>query len=86
MVVKELDFGLIMVSHVNDLVQTRGSRYISKVCDIRIDAVRDLLSDNPIVNNTTYLSISKNRFCGKTGPAGQLHFNHSTYSFEDASP
>jgi hypothetical protein len=30
MVVKELDFGLIMVSHVNDLGQTRGSRFITR--------------------------------------------------------
>ena len=38
MMVKELNYALIIVSHVNDFGQTRGSRYISKISDIRIDA------------------------------------------------
>ena len=42
MMVKELGLALIMVSHVNDLGQTRGSRLISKVSDIRIDLDRNL--------------------------------------------
>jgi hypothetical protein len=28
---QELDFGLIMVSHVNDFGQTRGSRMIARI-------------------------------------------------------
>jgi twinkle protein len=83
MMVKELDFGLIIVSHVNDVGQTRGSRYISKIADIRIDATRDLLSADPVIRNTTQLVISKNRFCGKTGPAGVLVFDLATYSYRE---
>lgn len=79
MMVKELNFALIMVSHVNDSGQTRGSRYISKVADLRIDCVRDLLSSDPVVRNTTKLMVSKNRFSGKTGPAGKLIFDPDTY-------
>lgn len=83
MMVKELNFALIMVSHVNDNGQTRGSRYISKVADIRIDMRRDL--ENPDVEERmkTYLTISKNRFCGRTGPSGILTWDPETYSLKE---
>ena len=81
MMVKELDFALIMVSHVNDEGKTRGSRYISKVCDIRIDAVRDLGNSDTTARNTTTLTISKNRFSGKTGVAAKLLFDPETYTY-----
>jgi twinkle protein len=84
MMVKELDFALIMVAHVNDEGLTRGSRYISKIADIRIDAVRDLTSDDPVKRNTTRLTISKNRFSGRTGVAGELLFDPLTYTFGES--
>jgi twinkle protein len=74
MMVKELDFSLILVSHVNDLGQTRGSRYISKVADIRIDAERDLTTGSSII----HLKVSKNRFSGKTGDAGAYTYDSYT--------
>lgn len=78
MMVKELDFALIIVSHVNDMGQTRGSRYISKVADIRIDMDRDIASGSNIVN----LKISKpSRFSGKSGPAGSYEFNPQTRQY-----
>jgi len=83
MMVKELDFGLVMVSHVNDLGQTRGSRYISKIADIRIDATRDTVSSDAIERNTTSLIVSKNRFSGRTGPACKLLFDPKTFTFEE---
>lgn len=83
MLVKELNFILIIVSHVNDFGQTRGSRYISKVADIRIDLSRDLNSIDDLIRNTTMVTISKNRFCGKTGPAGKLLFDAKTYTYSE---
>lgn len=83
MMVKELDFALILVSHVNDDGLTRGSRNISKVADIRINLNRDILSSDPVVRRTTNVSVSKNRFCGRTGPAGQLLFDPSTYTLKE---
>lgn len=77
MMVKELDFALILASHVNDLGQTRGSRYISKVADIRIDLVRDVVSNSSIVD----LTVSKNRFSGKTGSAGSYVFDAFTRKY-----
>jgi twinkle protein len=83
--VKDLNFGLIIVSHVNDAGQTRGSRYIGKVFDIRIDATRDLLADDPVVRNTTHLKIAKNRYSGGTGPADILVFDRNKYMYQVAN-
>src|SRR5690348_2133228 len=85
MMVKELDFALIMVSHVNDEGRTRGSRYISKIADIRIDATRDTTNPDPVQRNTTELMVSKNRFSGRTGPACKLLFDPQTYTYSEAS-
>lgn len=83
MMVEAMDFTLFLISHVNDEGKTRGSRNISKVADLRIDLHRDLTADSDLVRNTTQLTVSKNRFAGKTGPAGQLFFNQDTYVLEE---
>ena len=83
MMVKELDFALIMVSHVNDNGQTRGSRYPTKVADITISAHRDMQSPDPVERSTIHLRVVYNRFAGTTGPAGKVIFNRDTYSFKE---
>lgn len=85
MMVKELNFALIFVSHVNDEGKTRGSRYISKIADIRIDATRDTAHPDPVIRNTTRLVVSKNRFSGKTGPACSLLFDPATFTFKEVA-
>ncbi len=80
---QELDFGLIMVSHVNDDGQTRGSRMIGKNCHIRIDLQRDTKATDDRSRLTTYLTISKNRPTSKSGPAGQLLFNPVTHTLSE---
>jgi twinkle protein len=83
MMVEELDFTLFLISHVNDAGQTRGSRNIGKVADLRIDLHRDLTADNEMQRNTTNLVVSKNRYVGKTGPAGRLWFNADTFTLNE---
>lgn len=83
MMCEELDFTLFLISHVNDSGQTRGSRNISKVADLRIDLSRDIEALNDTERNTTRLSISKNRYAGKSGPAGYLYFDPETYILEE---
>jgi len=85
MLVKELNIALILVSHVNDEGKTRGSRYISKVCDIRIDATRDQQHTDPIERCTIHLNVAYNRFSGATGPAGKIIFDLPTYSFKQVN-
>lgn len=79
MMVQELNFSLIFVSHVNDHGQTRGSRYIGKICHIRIDLTRDVENGS----NEIHLSIPKNRFGMKTGPAGVIVFDPEKYQFRE---
>lgn len=83
MMVKELGFSLILVSHVNDDGRTRGSRLISKNCDIRIDCTRDVLHPDPLVRSVMHLVVSKNRPIGQTGPAGDLIFDPLTRTYRE---
>lgn len=86
MMVKELNFALFLVSHVNDEGKTRGSRNISKIADCWIHLHRNQQADTEEQRNTTYLEFRKNRFGARTGPAGTLHFNLSTFMITDQPP
>ena len=72
MLVKELNIGLIYVSHINDMGQTRGSRAMEQLCDVRLDLSRDVKSNSNVVDVT----VSKMRPpMGKAGPAGSYAFD-----------
>jgi twinkle protein len=83
MLVKELDFTLFLVSHVNDNGQTRGSRNISKIADLSVHLDRDLESSVEEVRNRTKLLVKKNRFGAQTGPAGALQFDPTTFKVKE---
>jgi twinkle protein len=85
MMVVELDFALIFVSHVNDFGQTRGSRNMGKIANIRIDLARDTMATDITAKNTTTLSIPKNRFGMKTGSAGSLLFDPYLYNYSEVT-
>lgn len=85
MMIKELNFALILVSHVNDNGQTRGSRLIAKDCHVRIDATRDHTNADPKVRNTINLMVSKNRPIGRTGEAGSWLFDEFTRQYTAAN-
>lgn len=82
----ELDFALIMITHVNDDGLTRGSRNISKEAWTVISLNRDKLSADPLERNTTYLTIEKNRHASITGPAGSIYFDPNTFKLSDELP
>jgi twinkle protein len=84
--VAQLNFGLIFVSHVNDDGKTRGSRNISKIAHTWIHMDRNVTADSEAARNVTYLTIRKNRFAHKTGPAGTLIFDPSTYIVSEQIP
>jgi len=83
---EELDYGLLMVSHVNDDGQTRGSRNISKEAYAVVNLSRDITNPDETVKNTTYLTLEKNRFGSLTGPAGELYFDISTFMLSEDFP
>jgi len=80
---QELDFGLVMVSHVNDYDQTRGSRMIESNCHIRVHLSRDVLSDSDRSRLTTNVMIYKNRYASQSGPAGKLLFNPVSHTLSE---
>lgn len=79
MMVRELDFTLFMVSHVNDDGKTRGSRNIQLVADLHLQLDRDPHAADHNDRHKTYLNIRKNRFASMTGAAGVLKFNPNTF-------
>jgi twinkle protein len=83
MLVDELDFALILVSHLNKEGTTRGSANISKIADTWINLDRDLEANSEAVRNTTELTLKKNRFFGETGPAGSLKFDKEKFCLVD---
>ena len=74
--------GVVWTAHVNDDGYTRNSRMISKACSVRIDIKRDLLAEDPVRRNLTQLYVSKNRPFAKTGPAGTLFFDETTFTMQ----
>jgi twinkle protein len=79
----ELQFALVMITHVNDDGQTRGSRNISKEAASVVSLNRDILAIDPEQRNTTNLVVEKNRYGSTTGPAGSVYFDASTFTLSD---
>ena len=82
----ELDFALIMITHVNDDGLTRGSRNISKEAWTVVSLNRDKLNPDPLIRNTTNLVVEKNRHASITGPAGSIYFDPTTFKLTDEPP
>ena len=83
MMVKELKFSLVMISHENDFEQTRGSRNISKACDVWINLKRDTKNESDFVRNIIDVTMFKGRGCRGTGPAGRLVLNPETHTLSE---
>lgn len=84
--VKELDFTMFLISHVNDDGKTRGSRYIAKTADLVISLDRDKTHEDERIRNTTHLLVEDNRFSGMTGPAGDLYYDRETGTLGPVTP
>lgn len=80
---EDLDFCLVLVSHVNDNDKTRGSRNISKIADLHVHLSRNLESDDSAVRDRTKVMVKKNRKGARTGPAGLLKFDHDTWTVKE---
>jgi twinkle protein len=80
MMLMELNFCLILVSHVNDDLLTRGSRNISKIANTWIHLTRNLKTADPLDVRTMNVSLFKNRGAWKTGPICDLIFDPVTWT------
>lgn len=74
----ELNIAIIAVIHQNRQGQIRGTAGVEQLANIVMKLHREHLSDDPWRRNVTKITIEKNRFCGRTGPAVWLHFNEFT--------
>lgn len=84
MLAEELRFGLVMVSHVNDAGQTRGSRYISKAANTVIDLKRNKTTEDEAERIKLHFMVEKARLVGaKEGPAGFAVYNTEKLMLED---
>lgn len=91
MFAQEMRITLLLVSHlkrpegksledgaVTSLGMLRGSASIAQLSDAVIGAERNSQAEDPDERNRTRLRVLKNRFSGKTGPAGYLVYNEET--------
>lgn len=85
MLVKELQFCLVYISHENEQEGTRGSQNINKVCDVWINIKRDVKAENEYTRNVQTMTFFKNRQAGRTGPAGRYHYDDSTSVLSEIS-
>ena len=74
----ELNIAIIAVIHQNRQGTIRGTAGVEQLANIVLKLHREHLSDDPWRRNVTKITIEKNRFCGRTGPAVWLHYNEHT--------
>lgn len=86
MMLMELNFGLLLVSHVNDDLLTRGSRNISKIGNTWLHLSRDLKHEDETMRRVTDVSLHKNRYAWKTGSICKLLFDPVTYTLNEYIP
>jgi twinkle protein len=91
MLVQETGVSVVCVSHLKrpenkgheegaatSLAQLRGSGAIAQLSDMVIGLERNGQAEDSTKRNTTYVRVLKNRFCGVTGKACALLYNHNT--------
>ena len=74
----ELNIALICVIHQNRQGQIRGTAGVEQLANIVIKIRRDITDPDAWRRNITTVMVEKNRFCGRTGPAGHLWYNEMT--------
>lgn len=80
---KELNFCVILISHINDQGLTRGSRNITKVADTVVSISRNVLSGNPEERNVLSFLVEKARLSAKTGPSGYAIYDRDSGTLND---
>lgn len=82
--VNELGFCLVLVCHVNDTGQTRGSRLPDKLANTIVFLERNVKAENINDRNVIKFTIEGARLAGSTtGPAGGAYFDPGTFKLRD---
>lgn len=74
----EQNIALFCVIHTNRMGLARGSAGPEKVANIHMTLERDKKEIDAWRRNVTKITIEKNRFCGRTGPAVWLFYDETT--------
>lgn len=82
----ELNIALICVIHQNRNGEIRGTAGVEQLANIVIRMSRDLTSKDDFIRNTTVVEVQKNRFCGRTGPGGLMHYESETGRLRELDP
>ena len=80
---KELNIGVIMISHVNEDGHTKYAKSLEEEAIIAVRIERDKESPDDIIANTTKFFVEKNRPFSKLGPAGAVFFDKDTFILEE---
>lgn len=71
----ELNICVVAVIHQNRQGQIRGTAGVEQLANIVIKLFRDREDNDPWRRNVTKVTVQKNRFCGRTGPACYLFYD-----------
>jgi twinkle protein len=85
MLTMELQIAVIAVIHTNRQGQIRGSAGPEQVANIVLQLYRDKDELDKWRRNVLRISVRKNRFSGRTGPACWLYYNADTGRLEELS-
>lgn len=82
---KELNIGIIYISHVNEDGYTKYAKSLEEEAIITIEIKRDKTSEDERERNITSFEISKNRPFSRLGPAGKVYYDPQTTLLEEVS-
>lgn len=82
----ELGISLICVIHQNRQGEIRGTMGVEQLSNIVIKLFRDVKSEDPEIRDTLKVTVEKNRFCGRTGPACLLKYDAETGRLYELPP
>lgn len=81
-----LNIALICVIHQNRQGEIRGTAGVEQMANIVIKLDRDITDANEWRRNVMKITVTKNRFCGRCGPATYLWYNERTGRLEELTP
>lgn len=81
----ELNICILAVVHQSRDGKIRGTAGIEQLANIVVRLDRDKENENPYIRNTINVVVSENRFCGETGRACYLYFDHDTGRLREVS-
>ena len=75
---KELNIGIILISHVNEDGATKYARSLEEEAIVTIKVERDQTNEDDVIRNTAQLIVTKNRPFASIGDAGKLSYDTET--------